>query len=55
VIAGEMVDSLVAWGWDSERTDAYEYRFLPMSVGCEIFVRGAITGEEEHLTKDVCW
>jgi hypothetical protein len=26
-----------------------------MSVGCEIFVRDAITGEEEHLTKDVCW
>ena len=55
VIAGEMIEILVAWGWDGERTDAYEYRFIPMSVGCEIFVRDAITGEEEHLTKDVCW
>jgi hypothetical protein len=55
VIDGEMYDKLMEWEWDRGRADTYEYQFIPSSVGCEIFVRDTITGEEGHLTKDVCW
>ena len=46
---------LVEWGWDDRRVENYEYQFIPTSVGCEILVRDIATGEEIHLTRDVCW
>jgi hypothetical protein len=54
-IDGEMYDRMVDWGWDRDRLDTYAYQFWPLSVGCEIVVRDTTTGEEERLTKDVCW
>ncbi len=51
----EMYGRMVHWGWDRDRLDTYAYQFWPLSVGCEIVVRDTTTGEEECLTKDVCW
>jgi hypothetical protein len=52
---GEMHGRLMQGGWARSRVDTYEYQFGPLSVGREILIRDTITGEEEHLTKDVCW
>jgi hypothetical protein len=55
VIDSEMYARLMQWGWDRARADTYEYRFGTSSVGATILIRDTITGEEEDLTKDVCW
>ncbi len=46
---------LLEWGWDARRPENYEYCFFPTSVGCEILVKDLASGEENHLTRDVCW
>jgi hypothetical protein len=51
----QMYSRLEAWGWDRGRWQMYDYSFIPLSVGCEMYVRDTLTGAEEHLTKDACW
>jgi hypothetical protein len=55
VIQSDFYARLLQWGWDRARADSYEYRFWTSSVGTAILIRDTITGEEEDLTKDVCW
>ncbi len=54
-IDGEMYERLVAWGWECLEVEAYSYRFIPLSVGCEIAVKHLPTGREVHLTEGVGW
>jgi len=54
-IDGEMYERLLAEGWTPEKMTAYEYRFIPLSVGCEIMVEHPASGTKNHLTKDVGW
>ncbi len=54
-IDGTMYVRLVAWGWDSAQVEAYRYRFIPLSVGCEMVVEHRPSGRHIHLTEDVCW
>jgi hypothetical protein len=55
VISSEFYARMLQWRWDRARADTYEYRFWTSSVGTAILIRDTITGEEEDLTKDVCW
>ena len=55
VLNSEMYSKLEAWGWDRGRWMTYDYAFIPLSVGCEMYVRDTLTGAQEHLTKDICW
>jgi hypothetical protein len=55
VLNSEMYSKMEAWGWDRGRWQTYEYGFIPLSVGCEMYVRDTLSNVEEHLTKDVCW
>jgi hypothetical protein len=54
-IDGEMYERLLASGWVPERMTEYQYRFAPLSVGCEIMVEHPGSGVRNHLTKDVGW
>ena len=54
-VDGEMYERLAAWGWDCLQVEAYSYRFIPHSVGCEIVVKHLPSGQEVHLTEDVGW
>jgi hypothetical protein len=55
ILNSEMYTRLEEWGWDRRRWQTYAYSFIPLSVGCEMYVQDTITGAEEHLTKDICW
>ena len=33
----------------------HRYRFLPLSVGCEVFVEDMSTGQTMHLSEGVAW
>ena len=55
VLNSEMYSKLEALGWDRDRWQTYEYGFIPLSVGCEMYVRDTLSDVEEHLTKDACW
>jgi hypothetical protein len=55
VIEPEFCRRLVESGWDVTRPDVYTYRFIPLSVGCEIFYHDIRRGLSYHLTNDVCW
>lgn len=55
VINSDFYARMLQWGWDRARADTYEYRFWTSSVGASILVRDTLSGEEEDLTKDVCW
>ena len=54
-VDGEMYERLAAWGWDCLQVEAYSYRFIPLSVGCEIVVKHLPSDREVHLTEDVGW
>jgi hypothetical protein len=55
VIDAKFCQRLVEWEWDSTRPFDYKYRFIPLSVGCEIFYHDIKRGYDYHLTNDVCW
>ncbi|MCG3210956.1 MAG: hypothetical protein FOGNACKC_04592 [Anaerolineae bacterium] len=55
VIKPEFYQRMVEWGWDASRPAEYRYRFIPLSVGCEIFYHDIRRGFSYHLTNDVCW
>jgi len=54
-IDGQMYERLVAWGWDPLQIEAYAYRFIPLSVGCEMAVKHLPSEREIHLTEGVGW
>lgn len=55
VIDADFCRRLVEWGWEVSRPDEYIYRFIPLSVGCEIFYYDIRRSLSYHLTHDVCW
>ena len=54
-IDGEMYEKLLASGWDEAQLWQHRYRFLPLSVGCEVYVVHLNSGKLMHLTKGMEW
>ena len=52
---GEFLSIFQNWQWYSEDTEAFEFSFVPMSIGCLVRISHIKSNETLDLTKDVDW
>lgn len=54
-ISGNEIEKFVEWAGPYRSLSEFEFSFIPLSCGIEMFARRNETGEENHLTCDVGW
>ena len=54
-IDGEIYANLLATGWSKETVQAYQYKFIPTSVGCQIIIRHIASTQTFDLTENIEW
>lgn len=54
-IDGEIYANLLATGWSKETVQAYQYKFIPTTVGCHIIIRNIASAEIFDLTEKIDW
>ncbi|MBK6792639.1 MAG: hypothetical protein IPG80_08845 [Anaerolineales bacterium] len=54
-IDGEIYANLLAIGWQKERIQEYQYKFIPTTVGCRIIIRHIASTRTFDLTENIDW